>query len=616
MTLLHPLGLIGLIGIPILIIIYIIKTQYTEQTVTSTYLWTLSEKFLKRKNPISRVAGIISLILQLLTVAVISLAIAHPVVTVPDSAQEYCFILDGSASMNMSNGENTRIERAKDRIEELINDTVDGSVYTLVYVGEGTSTVFERLDDRKRAYSLLEDIEAAHTADSFIDACGIAQGYFDENPGVKTYLITDKEFATSNNVTVINVSDSERNFSIGDVTYVHKDGNLTVSGLVTAHGSDRPVAVDIALYIDGAENAAYSGSFLATSTPSEFQLFTSAPGFRSLRIVVESADATTLDNEIVIYNLEGESMYSTLIVSARPFFIEETFRALMESTVTVVSPEAYSADLRGYGLYIFDSVSPAELPMDGAVWFINPIGSVENAGFSYQSEVALENGDSLTLSSASSSLAKRLRADVTGSDIYISSYVKCGLYKEFTSLYTYQGNPIIFAGTNGYGNRQTVFAFDLHKSDIAITYDYSIIMRNLIEYSFPDIIEESFYTVEDTLEVNVVANCDSIRLDTPSGEVKYLDVSNAIAEYPLTEIGTYTVTVTVAGTPRVFNIYSASNEEESVTNAVAADISLVGEAGEGGFDGTYDLMTVLFIALAVLFFADWGVYCYEKHQLR
>ena len=44
MTFLHPLGLLGLIGIPILIIIYIIKTQYTEQTISSTFLWTLSEK--------------------------------------------------------------------------------------------------------------------------------------------------------------------------------------------------------------------------------------------------------------------------------------------------------------------------------------------------------------------------------------------------------------------------------------------------------------------------------------------------------------------------------------------------------------------------------------------
>ena len=68
MTLLYPLGLLGLIGIPVLIIIYIIKNKYTEQVISSTYLWTLSERFLKRRNPINKIAGIISLILQILEI--------------------------------------------------------------------------------------------------------------------------------------------------------------------------------------------------------------------------------------------------------------------------------------------------------------------------------------------------------------------------------------------------------------------------------------------------------------------------------------------------------------------------------------------------------------------
>ena len=65
MSFLYPLGLLGLIGIPILIIIYILKNKYTEQTISSTYLWRLSEKFLKKKKPISKISGIISLILQI-----------------------------------------------------------------------------------------------------------------------------------------------------------------------------------------------------------------------------------------------------------------------------------------------------------------------------------------------------------------------------------------------------------------------------------------------------------------------------------------------------------------------------------------------------------------------
>ena len=46
------------------------------------------------------------------------------------------------------------------------------------------------------------------------------------------------------------------------------------------------------------------------------------------------------------------------------------------------------------------------------------------------------------------------------------------------------------------------------------------------------------------------------------------------------------------------------------------EIRLQGMPTNNGFDGTYDLMLIVFILLAVIFIADWGVYCYEKHQLR
>lgn len=613
MTFLHPLGLLGLIGIPILIIIYIIKTQYTEQTIASTFLWTLSERFLKKKNPISKIAGIISLVLQILSILVLSLAIAHPVITLPNSAQEYCLILDASASMTMTDGSTTRFERAKDEIKDVISDATDGSVYSLIVVGDSTVTVFERIDNKKQAYSLIDGVAVSHTADSLIDAVGIAQSYFDENNGLRTYLFTDTEYLITSNINVVNVAKGESNTSLSDLSYEIKNGKLTVRGNLSSFGV--ATYVDVSLYVDGSESPSYSGTFEAGTVKTPFELYAQLSTFESLKIEVMARDALALDNEYVIYNKESESLYSTLIVSERPFFIEEVFKSIMDSTITVISPSEYSGQT-GYGLYIFDTFSPSELPKDGAVWFINPIGTVKDAGFSYQTEVSLENGGKLSLSDSSSSIAKKLRNEITGEDISLSAYIKCGLYKEFTTLYSYQGNPVIFAGTNGYGNRQVVFAMDLHKSDIALKYDYSIIMRNLIEYSFPDIIERTGYFVEDTLEINVVANCESIRLETPSGTVKYLDTSRAISEYRLTEVGTYNVIVTVAGTPRVFNVYAAPAESERATTVYVDEIALAGEAGDGGFDGKFDMMTTLFIILAVLFFADWGVYCYEKHQLR
>ena len=109
MSFLYPLGLLGLIGVPILIIIYIIKNKYTESVIASTYIWTLSEKFLKRRLPINKFVGIISLILQILAVIFISVAVAHPVLTLPNSANDYLFVLDGSGSMNITRDDKIRL---------------------------------------------------------------------------------------------------------------------------------------------------------------------------------------------------------------------------------------------------------------------------------------------------------------------------------------------------------------------------------------------------------------------------------------------------------------------------------------------------------------------------
>jgi len=168
MSFLYPLGLLGLIGIPVLIIIYIIKSKYTEQTVSSTYLWTLSERFLKRRNPLNRLTGIISLILQILAVTAISLAIAHPMITVPNSANDYFFILDGSGSMGMTYGVNeegtpvTRFDEAKAQIAQTIESAVDGSIFSLVYAGDNMSMVFEATDSKEEALLLLSELTPAH----------------------------------------------------------------------------------------------------------------------------------------------------------------------------------------------------------------------------------------------------------------------------------------------------------------------------------------------------------------------------------------------------------------------------------------------------------------------
>ncbi len=615
MSFIYPLGLLGLIGVPILILIYIIKSKYAEQTVASTYLWILSERFLKRKKPVSPIAGIISLILQILAVTVISLLIARPIITVPNSAKEYCFILDASGSMNMQKDGASRFDRAKAEIEELVDAATSGSRYTLVTVGNITTTVFDKITNKKEALELVGSLKCGYVDADYDDAIGVAQKLFDANRSAETYLITDTNYEKYENIELINVAADEKNAALSDIIWKLSGGVLTLEGKLTAYGEDR--TAEVSVYADGAEVAlAHKELSVKANESIPFAFEATLKSFGSLRITVSGEDSLSLDDEYIIYNVKSEDNYSILIVSDTPFFLESALAAIGHSKVDVVKPDEYSASMDGHGLYIFDCCIPSELPDDGAVWFFDPTGSVPGSGFSVQGDVALSSGELIEKTTSSSSVAKTMISGVEGDEIYITEYVKCSMYRSFTTLFSYKGNPIIFAGANTKGHREVVFAFDLHNSNLPMLVDFLVMTDNLMTFSFPDVVEKVNYFAGDTASVNVVANCDSIRVETPRGEISYLDTGVSVSDIELSEVGIYKLTVTVSDVPREYFIYSSLPVNESIPMHDAEELSLVGMAEDGGFDGTYDPLVALFIMLALLFLADWGVYCYEKYQLR
>ena len=614
MSFLYPLGLLGLLGIPILIIIYIIKSKYTEQTVPSTYLWTLSERFLKRRNPLSRLAGIISLILQIAAVLVISLTIAHPVFTVPNAAHEYCFVLDASGSMNMMREEKTRFESGKERIGAIISESMEGSTYSLILLGERADTVFEQVTDKEQALFLLGEVAAAHTEPAHADALRKAQTCFSKNPAAKVYFVTDAETEALQNAELINVAAGEENYAISDVEYKLADGKVTLTGAVISYVSDKTLTVE--LYADSAEEMKQSVTVDAKKgEKTAFSMTYACKSFSYLKLAIAEADAMLLDNEFVVFDVKNENSYETLLVSDRPYFIQTALSSIGFSKIEVISCQDFEGQ-DGYGLYIFDTYAPEQMPKDGAVWLINPVASVPESGFSVQGSVVLEEAGALELSDSSSTMAQRLTQGLGGKGLYFSEYTKCGIYRNFTTLFSYQSNPVMFAGTNTYGNREVVFAFDLHKSNLPVTLDFVVLMQNILDYSFPTVVEKVSYRCGDVLTVNAIPNCESIRVDSPLGGISYLDTATGVGEMVLNEAGVYTVTMMVGGSPRTFSVFSSLPEEERDPVAEGVSFALQGEASADAFDGIYDELLIFFICLFVLFIADWGVYCYEKYQLR
>ena len=619
MTFLYPLGLIGLAGIPILIIIYIIKNKYTEQTVSSTYIWNYSEKFLKKRKKLPKIAGLISLLLQLLAVTLISLSIAHPVFIFPNAAEEYCFILDASGSMYIEREGKTRFEAGKDEIAKIIDESVDGSLYTLVRAGDSaTSVIFEREDDKEDALEKLSTVTCDYGTARLTDSLKLAQSYFYENRAISTYLITDRSYEKHNNIELVNLSGGEDNCAVVSATRASESGTTSVLVTVISHSLDRDATVE--LYVDGASKPADVKTVSLKKGTAETVLFEiPLEGYISLTAKLKEADALALDNEIVIYNTGGGSAGSALIVSDTPFF----FRAALESAgvreqaIEIVSPEDFdNSPKRGFDLYIFDSYTPFEMPVDGAVWLVGGETNIPMSGFSVQGEVVPTEAVAIELSDSSDSSTTRLTLDMLGGDVKVLKYIKYGIYGDFTTVYSYKKQPLVFAGENDYGNREVVFAFSLHNSNLPLLSDFVTLVRNLVVYSFPGTLERADYECGERLEINVPANYTGISITSPSGAVEYPASSAAANEHVLSEPGIHTVSIEIGETVREYRVFAELPDAESEVTKNEKSFSLQGDAGEGGRDGIYDDLIILMIVMAVILTADWMVYCYDKYQLR
>lgn len=202
MKLLIPWGLLGLIGIAILIIIYIIKPNYQQKFISSTYVWRLSRKYKKKKLPTSRLIDILIIICQILIVAICSMILAKPsqILKTQTEEPEVIAIIDSSASMKAKSGDETRFQRAVSKVRTLATETfaangkvsiiiADSSPYFLTQnvSSDNKAQVFDSLD-------ALTDAKCTYGKADLDGAVKMCEKLIESNPETAVYLYTDTNF--------------------------------------------------------------------------------------------------------------------------------------------------------------------------------------------------------------------------------------------------------------------------------------------------------------------------------------------------------------------------------------------------------------------------------------
>ncbi len=270
MSLLIPLGLLGLLGIVALILIYIIKPNYQQKSVSSTFVWKLSLKYKRKKIPISKLRNILLIICQILAIAGCAMILSKPGQALPvtEDSSEIVFVLDCSASMRTldSNGV-TRYEKAISEIKTRADATLaqDGSV-SVILAEKDAHFLAQRYNQSNRATlrneltALTDDDDLACTYNS-VDlqaALDLCENVLKENRAAQVMLYTDTTYDyVPEDIKLVNMAKSDE-YNVGILNVKaekDEDTRYSITVEIANYGASDQY-VDLKLELTGA-NAVY-----------------------------------------------------------------------------------------------------------------------------------------------------------------------------------------------------------------------------------------------------------------------------------------------------------------------------------------------------------------------
>ncbi|MCM1394000.1 MAG: hypothetical protein NC179_03810, partial [[Eubacterium] siraeum] len=433
-----------------------------------------------------------------------------------------------------------------------------------------------------------------------------------------------------NNMTLIDVSKGEKNVAFCDFGYTYEAQGVRGSGELVSYSQDATVTVELWASVENDDEPAKIAETsvrLVEAVPQQFAIQTELNAFSSLQLRIANADALVEDNTVILYDEAKAQERQVLIVSdlQDSAYLKNAIARAGKASVELMSTKKYEeSPADGYGLYVFNGYAPKTLPKNAAIWLVDAVdGSGKGSGISFRDyEIPRDSTGSDSYFTAkytdgTSSLEKSLTKDLIKREVAIRQYAKYGIPRKFTSVLSTGGDTVVATGLNDNNDRQVIFAFKIGDSDFGLSEDFIILVRNLIEYSFPSVIEQSAYSAGDVMSVNVVPGCESIVVTSPSGKSVTLDTIGAdVCEVLLDEVGVFTVSVKRSGSENTdINAYASVPLAES--NPVGeGTLTLGGDRQYKRSDGFYDDLLAFFIAIALLLLADWGIYCYEQYQLR
>ncbi len=600
MNLNFPLGLLGLLGVPVIILLYLLKQKHEDYTVSSLYLWQNALQDVEANAPWQRLKKNILMLLQILAVILLAFILSEPMLKSDvDQHGAIILVMDCSLSMQSADMKPSRFEAAKADAMELVQSSESGTSFSLIASDHTPYVILHKVTDKNKVLQELEDLTVNDTAEDREGTVELVNSLLRDHPDATVSWFSDgRNPASDPNIRYYSYNRNGDNYAVTLLTQRKLQSGQGMTALSrVANFSHQDAELDVSLYTDGrvfdarrvAVKAGESESLYWTELPVDVL---------KLECRIDTPDVLEKDNSagLMVYS---EQVGKVLLATEKNLFLEKVLGLipgieLYRTNLTDVE------ELTGYDLYLFDGELPEQLPEDGHIMVFNPPEHeyFVSEGFSEYTGVR----------STDHNLFSDLKQSLT------FSAMKTNLFK-----LPEWGNPILendegIIAFEGFPDKRhmMVFGFDLHETNLPVQPFFPVIITRAVQELIPgDSGAVSSVNAGDSVKVSVDPEANEVFIISPDGE------QTAIAPpFPMTGYnetlytGIYTLNQKLgSGTIEQSFFVNAPSEKEFAASEQSA-LEAQNEAGErvGGKPTGWSLkMPLLWLLLAILLI-EWWVY--------
>lgn len=482
MSLLAPLALLGaaIVG-PLIVAMYLLKLRREERPVSSTFLWQRMVRDVEANAPWQKLRRNLLLLLQLLLMLLLVFALARPFFAAPGiSGTNLIVIIDHSASMGATDEPPTRLEAAKARAIQLIDQLPDGGRATIIAAGGEMQVPAAATTDRRELRAAIEAIELSNGGGSDMSqALTLAAALAAREADSEVAIISDgnvtlpADLRMPARVSYFPTGRSTENTAISAMALQRATAGQTLFVQVHNYGGEI-VNRRLDIYLDGSVFNAYN---LALDPGRDQSIVAEIPAqVQVVEARLEGEDALPLDDRAFAVSTIGDALNVRLVTGGNRF-LETGLGLLPGVSVTTVptTTTTFSETVAQVPVTILDGAAPPELP-PGNLLFIGPVRSTEF--FSVTGEI--EFPSVRPVAAEESGILK----NVSLSEVSVLRAARIAPGSWARTVVDSDGAPLLVVGERE-GRRVAVLTFDLHNSDLPLQVAFPLLLSNLMSFLAP-----------------------------------------------------------------------------------------------------------------------------------